>query len=131
MLIQNANATYLHACIGLLSFHFHFRPVRRPGSFLFIMKAAMEPSIGRPALAGQSFVPSKRAAQWARNGAEDAVLPLIYGLRCSLMTAPISSTTERNLWPMFSHLRKFGLEMHVGRGSAASKTESMYCPKPH
>jgi hypothetical protein len=32
---------------------------------------------------------------------------------------------------LFSHLRKFGLEMHVGRGSTASKTEAMYCPKPH
>ena len=32
---------------------------------------------------------------------------------------------------LFSHLRKFGLEMHVGRGSAALKTEAMYCPKPH
>ena len=27
---------------------------------------------------------------------------------------------------LFSHLRKFGLEMHVGRGSTASKTEAMY-----
>ena len=27
-------------------------------------------------------------------------------------------------------MRKFGLEMHVGRGETASKTEAMFCPKP-
>ena len=31
---------------------------------------------------------------------------------------------------LFTHLRKFGLEMHVGRGSTASKTEAMFCPRP-
>jgi hypothetical protein len=48
------------------------------------------------------------------------------------MTALSSSTADWSLWlALFSHLRKFGLEMHVGRGSRASKTEAMYCPKPH
>jgi hypothetical protein len=27
---------------------------------------------------------------------------------------------------IFAHLRKFGLQMHIGRGSTASKTEAMY-----
>jgi hypothetical protein len=31
---------------------------------------------------------------------------------------------------LYSHLRKFGLEMQVGRGGTASKTEAMFCPKP-
>ena len=29
---------------------------------------------------------------------------------------------------LFSHLRKFGLKMHVGSGTTASKTEAMYYP---
>ena len=29
---------------------------------------------------------------------------------------------------LFSHLRKFGLEMHVRSGTAAPKTEAMYYP---
>jgi hypothetical protein len=29
---------------------------------------------------------------------------------------------------IFAHLRKFGLQMHIGRGAAASKTEAMYFP---
>jgi len=28
----------------------------------------------------------------------------------------------------FAHLRKFGLDMHVGRGDATTKTEAMYFP---
>ena len=31
---------------------------------------------------------------------------------------------------IFAHLRKFGLQMHIGRGAAASKTEAMYFPLP-
>ena len=29
---------------------------------------------------------------------------------------------------LFNHLRKFGLKMHVGSGTTASKTEAMYYP---
>ena len=31
---------------------------------------------------------------------------------------------------LFSHLARFGLHMHVGRGSTKSKTEAMFFPKP-
>ena len=30
---------------------------------------------------------------------------------------------------LFFHLRKFCLNIHVGRGGTASKTEAMFCPK--
>jgi hypothetical protein len=29
---------------------------------------------------------------------------------------------------LFNHFRRFGLQMHIGRGQDASKTEAMYCP---
>ena len=31
---------------------------------------------------------------------------------------------------IFAHLRKFGLQMKIGRGATASKTEAMYFPPP-
>ena len=31
---------------------------------------------------------------------------------------------------IFAHLRKFGLQMHIGRGATASKTEAMCFPPP-
>ena len=31
---------------------------------------------------------------------------------------------------LYDHLRKFGLQVHVGSGSTASKTEAMYIPPP-
>ena len=31
---------------------------------------------------------------------------------------------------LFNHLRRFGLQMHVGNGSTASKTEAMFFPRP-
>ena len=31
---------------------------------------------------------------------------------------------------LFNHLRKFGLQMHVGTGDTASKTEAMFFPAP-
>ena len=31
---------------------------------------------------------------------------------------------------MYSHFLKFGLEIHLGRGTAKSKTEAMFFPKP-
>ena len=31
---------------------------------------------------------------------------------------------------LFNHLRRFGLKMHVGNGSTASKTEAMFFPRP-
>jgi hypothetical protein len=31
---------------------------------------------------------------------------------------------------IFDHLRMFGLQIHIGRGATASKTEAMYYPPP-
>ena len=31
---------------------------------------------------------------------------------------------------LFNHLRKFGLQVHVGNGDNPSKTEAMYFPPP-
>jgi hypothetical protein len=32
---------------------------------------------------------------------------------------------------LFTHLGRFGLQMHIGRGNGKSKTEAMHCPAPH
>ncbi len=49
-----------------------------------------------------------------------------FGLEMHVGRGETASKTEA----AFSHMRKFGLEMHVGRGETASKTEAAFCPKP-
>jgi hypothetical protein len=56
---------------------------------------------------------------WASLFADDCAV--LFNSRAELITG-----TQH----LFDHLRGFGLEMHVGRGTTASKTEAMYCPKP-
>ena len=106
-----------------------------PVLFLFIMQAAMETlvwpnGVGKPVfrtrMGGKTMGEKwdrKRGVTsfdfWASLFADDCAV--LFNSRMEL----ISGTQH-----LFHHLRKFGLEMHVGRGTTASKTEAMYCPKP-
>jgi hypothetical protein len=105
-----------------------------PVLFLFIMQAAMETfewpeGMTKPeyrtredgkTMGECSF--RKRGASsfhfWASLFADDCAL--IFETREDL----IAGTDA-----IYAHLRKFGLNMHVGRGDMASKTEAMFFPK--
>jgi hypothetical protein len=56
---------------------------------------------------------------WASLFADD--FALLFNFRADLFTG-------YNL--IFAHLRKLGLQMRIGRGATASKTEAMYFPPP-
>jgi hypothetical protein len=107
-----------------------------PVLFLFIMQAAMETlvwptGVGRPEFRtikegctmGEKWSRKRGVTTfelWASLFADDCAV--FFNNREELVVG-----TQH----LFSHLRKFGLEMHVGRGSTALKTEATYCPKPH
>ena len=106
-----------------------------PVLFLFIMQAAMETlkwpeGVEKPQFRTRQEGKSmgerwnrKRGATtfelWASLFADDCAV--IFNSRQEL----ISGTQH-----LYSHMQKFGLEMHVGRGETASKTEAMFCPRP-
>ena len=56
---------------------------------------------------------------WASLFADDCAV--LFSSRAELITG-----TKH----LFDDLRDLGLEIHVGCGTTASKTEAMYCPKP-
>jgi hypothetical protein len=56
---------------------------------------------------------------WASLFSDDCAL--LFNSRDELITGPNH---------IFAHLRMFGLQMHIGRGATASKTEAMYFPPP-
>jgi hypothetical protein len=106
-----------------------------PVLFLFIMQAAMETlvwpdGVSRPEFRtvnegktmGEKWNRKRGATSfelWASLFADDCAV--FFNSREELVIG-----TQH----LFTHLRKFGLEMHVGRGSTASKTEAMFCPRP-
>ena len=104
-----------------------------PVLFLFIMQAAMEtvkwpvprPQLQTRADGGTSGERSarKRGATsfelWASLYADDCAV--LFETRADLITGTSY---------LFSHLRRFGLQMHVGNGDTASKTEAMFFPAP-
>ena len=106
-----------------------------PVLFLFIMQAAMETlqwpdGVARPEFMtresgvtmGENSTRKRDATSfelWASLFADDCAL--LFNSRDDLITGSNH---------IFSHLRKFGLQMHIGRGAAASKTEAMYFPPP-
>ena len=57
-------------------------------------------------------------------------------LRCSLFAEDCvkffnsRADLEKGASYLFNHLRKFGLQVHVGKGDNPSKTEAMYFPPP-
>jgi len=56
---------------------------------------------------------------WASLYADDCAI--LFETRADLITGTSC---------LFNHLRKFGLQMHVGTGDTASKTEAMFFPAP-
>ena len=106
-----------------------------PVLFLFIMQAAMETlqwpdGVARPEFMtresgvtmGENSTRRRDATSfelWASLFADDCAL--LFNSRDDLITGSNH---------IFAHLRKFGLQMHIGRGAAASKTEAMYFPPP-
>jgi hypothetical protein len=106
-----------------------------PVLFLFVMQAALETlnwpeGVEKPQFRtrqhgktmGEKWDRKREATMfelWASLFADDCAV--IFNSREELVLG-----TQH----LYSHLRKFGLEMHVGRGGTASKTEAMFCPKP-
>ena len=105
-----------------------------PILFLFYMNAALETlewpaSIGRPTFAfdrkaGPTGVNSRRKAchlyeVWHSLFADDC--GVFFETRTDLV---LGSQV------LFDHLKRFGLLMHVGRGTTSSKSEAMFIPKP-
>lgn len=107
-----------------------------PVLFLFIMQAAIETLVWPTGVSRPEFCTTKEGRtmgeKWSRKRGVT-----IFELWASLFADDCAVFFNSRLelvvgtQHLFSHLRKFGLEMHVGRGSTASKTEAMYCPKPH
>ena len=106
-----------------------------PVLFLFIMQAAMETLLWPEGIEKPQFRTREEGKtmgeKWDRmRGAKTFELwASLFADDCAVM---FNSREELVLGTqhLYSHLRKFGLEMHVGRGETASKTEAMFCPKP-
>jgi hypothetical protein len=106
-----------------------------PVLFLFVMQAAMETLQWPDGVARPEFKTRKSGVTmgensnrkrdatpfelWASLFADDCAL--LFNSRDDLITGSNH---------IFAHLRKFGLQMHIGRGATASKTEAMYFPPP-
>jgi exonuclease III len=105
-----------------------------PALFLFIVQAALETvdwPVAKPKFttragpAGMVSGDSMRGAKkgtttfelWASLFADDCAL--LFNTRADMIAGANC---------LFSHFRRFGLQMHIGRGQDASKTEAMYCP---
>ena len=104
-----------------------------PVLFLFIMQTAMESMkwpVPKPEFRtradgvtmGERSVRKRGAStfeHWCSLFADDCAL--FFNTRSDL---------EIGASYLYNHLRKFGLQVHVGNGSTASKTEAMYIPPP-
>ena len=104
-----------------------------PVLFLFIMQAAMETMqwpVPKPQFRTRAdgVTSGERSARkrgatsfelWASLYADDCAI--LFETRADLITGTSY---------LFNHLRKFGLQMHVGTGDTASKTEAMFFPAP-
>jgi hypothetical protein len=107
-----------------------------PVLFLFIMQAALETLIWPEGVEKPQFRTRQHGKtmgeKWDRKR-EATLFELWASLFADDCAVIFNSREELVLGTqhLYSHLRKFGLEMHVGRGGTASKTEAMFCPKPH
>lgn len=104
-----------------------------PVLFLFIMQAAMETMawpVAKPEFrtradgvtSGESTYRKRGAStfeHWTSLFADDCAI--FFESRADMLTGTSY---------LFNHLRKFGLQMHVGSGPTASKTEAMFFPPP-
>jgi hypothetical protein len=106
-----------------------------PILFLFIMQAAMETlewpdGISKPQfMTRENGLTSGEKPTRVRDALPFELWTSLFADDCALL---FNSREDliRGSNHIFSHLRKFGLLMHVGRGGTASKTEAMYFPSP-
>jgi hypothetical protein len=106
-----------------------------PVLFLFFMQAAMETLQWPGGVARPEFKTRKSGVAMGKNpNRKRDVTPfelwasLLAGDCVLLFNSRDDLVTGSN--QIFAHLRKFGLQMHVGRGATASKTEAVYLPPP-
>ena len=104
-----------------------------PALFLFIIQAALE-TMDWPVEKPEFCTREEGTTMGERSGRVRGVT--LFNLWASLYAddCAIFFKTRQDLITgstyLFSHLARFGLHMHVGRGSTKSKTEAMFFPKP-
>ena len=106
-----------------------------PVLFLFIMQAAMETlqwpdGVARPEfMTRESGVTMGENSTRRRDATSFELWASLFADDCALLFNSRDDLIAGSNH-IFAHLRKFGLQMHIGRGAAASKTEAMYFPLP-
>jgi hypothetical protein len=104
-----------------------------PVLFLFIMQAAMETmewpeGVAKPEFRTREDGVTMGETSSRTRGASDFDLWIsLFADDCALLFNSREDLIAGSNH-IFAHLRKFGLHMHVGRGTTASKTEAMYFP---
>ena len=105
-----------------------------PVLFLFIMQAAME-TMEWPVPKPEFRTRADGVTMGERSGRKRGASTFEHW--CSLFADDCAlffnsrSDLEIGASYLYNHLRKFGLQVHVGSGSTASKTEAMYIPPLH
>ena len=104
-----------------------------PVLFLFIMQAAMETMVwpvSKPEFRTRADGVTMGERSYRKRGASTFELwASLFADDCALF---FNSRADLEIGAsyLYNHLRRFGLQVHVGSGNTASKTEAMYFPPP-
>jgi hypothetical protein len=104
-----------------------------PALFLFIMQAALETMewpVAKPQFCTREIGPITGAlSDRKRNVTNFDLWSSLFADDCGLLFETRNDMVEGANY-IFAHLKRFGLHMHVGRGTTKSKTEAMFYPAP-
>ena len=111
--------------------------IEGPILFLFFFQAAIETAkwpVAKPIfytrkngmVSGENWKRKREDDNW-RNITSFELWASLFADDCGLFFETRADLITGSNY-IFDHLKRFGLQMHVGRGDTASKTEAMFCP---